>query len=135
MILKRWIDFTETGSSAEIVAFDTEKDVFEVAAYTGGIAYIYRENVPSMAMLYKSGEEGAQIEEIDISSPGLLPAALKGKMECGLEFTRRDIESKRDNGRILHQIIYELDPNVTRSWIAYQLGIEDSKVFQGKLQL
>ena len=64
-----------------------------------------------------------------------MPAALREKLDCGLEFTRRDIETKMDDGRNLHKIIFEIDPGVARSWIAYQLGIDDSDVVQGKIQV
>jgi hypothetical protein len=39
-----------------------------------------------------------------------------------------------DDGKTLHKIIFEIDPIVARSWIAYQLGTDDSDVVQGKLQ-
>ncbi len=63
-----------------------------------------------------------------------MPAALREKLDCGLEFTRRDLETKMDDSRTLHKIIFEIDPIVARSWIAYQLGIDDSDVVHGKLQ-
>jgi len=133
-VLKRWADFRLKCESSRLVAFDTEESVFEVSALAGGVVYVYREEVPSMGITYREDEEGARVEGIDISKPGLMPAALREKLDCGLEFTRRDLETKMDDGRTLHKIIFEIDPMVARSWIAYQLGIDDSDVVQGKLQ-
>lgn len=133
-VLKRWADFKLKCASSRLVAFDTEEGIFEVSALTGGAVYVYREEIPSMGITYREDEEGARVEGIDISKPGLLPAALRERMDCGLEFTRRDLEAKIDDGRTLHKIIFEIDPMVARSWIAYQLGIDDSDVVQGKLQ-
>ena len=133
-VLKRWADFRLKCASSRLVAFDTEESVFEVSALAGGVVYVYREEIPSMGITYREDEEGARVEGIDISKPGLMPAALREKLDCGLEFTRRDLETKMDDGRTLHKIIFEIDPIVARSWIAYQLGIDDSDVVHGKLQ-
>jgi len=134
-VLKRWADFRLKCSSSRLVAFDTEEGIFEVSGLTGGVVYVYREEIPSMGITYREGEEGARVEGIDISKPGLMPAALREKMDCGLEFTRRDIETKMGDGIALHRIIFEIDPMVARSWIAYQLGVDDFDVVQGKLQI
>ncbi len=133
-VLKRWADFRLKCASSRLVTFDTEESVFEVSALARGVVYVYREEIPSMGITYREDEEGARVEGIDISKPGLMPAALREKLDCGLEFTRRDLETKMDDGRTLHKIIFEIDPMVARSWIAYQLGIDDSDVVQGKLQ-
>jgi len=133
-VLKRWADFRLKCASSRLVAFDTEESVFEASALAGGAVYVYREEIPSMGISYREDEEGARVEGIDISKPGLMPAALREKLDCGLEFTRRDLEATMDDGRTLHKIVFEIDPVVARSWIAYQLGIDDSDVVQGKLQ-
>lgn len=133
-VLKRWADFRLKCASSQLVTFDTEESVLEASALAGGVVYVYREEIPSMGITYREDGEGVQVEGIDISKPGLMPAALREKLDCGLEFTRRDLETKMDDGRTLHNIIFEIDPLVARSWIAYQLGVDDSDVVQGKLQ-
>jgi hypothetical protein len=133
VVLKRWSEFVERGESAELVAFDTENGVFEVSAYVGDTVYVYKEEIPRMEMLFRGGEKRARIEEIDISSPELLSMALKGTLDCGLELIKRNIESEMDDGKILHQIVYEVDPVVTKSWIKFQLGLDNADVVQGKI--
>jgi hypothetical protein len=134
-VLKRWTDFRSKCASSQLVAFDTEGSIFEVSALAGRAIYVYREEIPSMGITYREDEGGAQVEGIDISKPGLMPAALRERLDCGLEFTRRDLETKMDDGKTLHKIIFEIDPMIARSWIAYQLGVDDSDVVQGKLQV
>ena len=134
VVLKRWADFGSKCASSRLVAFDTEESVFEVSALAGGVVYVYREEVPRMGITYREDEDGARVEGIDISKPGLMPAALREKLDCGLEFTRRDLETNMNDGRTLYKIVFEIDPMVARSWIAYQLGVDDSDVVQGKLQ-
>jgi hypothetical protein len=134
-VLKRWADFRLKCESSRLVTFDAEEGTFEVSALARGAVYVYREEIPSMGITYREDDKGAQVEGIDISKPGLMLAALREKLDCGLEFMRRDIETKIDDGIALHKIIFEIDPGVAKSWIAYQLGIDDFDVVQGKLQV
>ena len=134
-ILKRWPDFRMKCKSSKLVAFDIEESIFLVSALAQGVVYVYSEEVPSMGITYREDAEGARVEGIDISKPGLIPAALRESLDCGLKFTRRDLETKMDDGKTIHNIIFEIDPVVARSWIAYQLDINDSDVVQGKLQV
>ena len=133
-ILKRWPDFRMKCKTSKLVAFDIEESIFLVSALAQGVVYVYSEEVPSMGITYSEDAEGARVEGIDISKPGLIPAALRESLDCGLKFTRRDLETKMDDGKTIHKIFYEIDPVVARSWIAYQLEIDDSNVVQGKLQ-
>jgi len=135
VVLKRWEDFRQKCESSRLVAFDAEEGAFEVSALSGGVVYVYREEIPVMGITYREDDEGTQVDGIDISKPGLMPAALRERLDCGLEFTRRDLETEMDDGRTLHKIIFEVDPVVARSWIAYQLGVDDTDVVQGKLQV
>jgi hypothetical protein len=133
-ILDRWTDFRLKCQSARLVTFDTKDGTFKVSAIAGGILYVYSEEMPSMGITYKENGEGARVEGIDINKPGLMPTALREKLDCGLEFDREDITTQLDDGRSLHKIIYKIDSGIARSWITYQLGIEDSDVVQGMLK-
>ncbi len=134
-ILDRWTDFRLKCQSARLVTFDSKEGTFKVSAIAGGIVYIYNEDMPSMGITYKENGEGARVEGIDINKPGLMPTALREKLDCGLEFDREDITTQLDDGRSLHKIIYKIDSGTARSWIAYQLGIDDSDVVQGILKI
>ena len=134
-VLKRWSEFINRASSAKLVAFDTVDEVFEISAYNGEIIYIYREEIPNLSMIYTGEGENAKIEEIELSNPNQLQKALNGKLDCGFELTKNDLEAKLDEGKILHQIKYNVDPVIAKNWIAYQLEINDVDVIQGKIYL
>jgi hypothetical protein len=133
-ILKSWADFTGRGSGAKLVAVDIADGFFEASAVAGGVVYIYREEIPSLDIQYTKGDDGVRIESIDISKANLMPAALKGRLDCGLEFEKRDVEVELPGGRAVHKILYHIDPGTAKSWLAYQLGVDDSAVIQGRLQ-
>ncbi len=133
-VLKRWADFTGRCSGSKLVAFDVADGFFETSTVAGGVVYVYREEIPSLDIQYTKGEGGVRIESIDISKAGLMSAALKGRLDCGLEFEKRDVEVELPGGRAVHKILYNIDPGTAKSWIAYQLGVDDSAVVQGRLQ-
>jgi hypothetical protein len=133
-VLKRWVEFTGRCSGAQLVAFDIEDGFFEASAVAGGVVYVYREEIPRMDIQYTKGDAGVHIESIDISKAGLMPAALRGNLDCGLEFEKKEVEVGLPGGRVVHKIIYDIDPGTAKSWIAYQLGVDDSAVIQGNLK-
>jgi hypothetical protein len=134
-VLKRWPDFRMKCKSAKLVAFDIEESVFMVSALAGEVVYIYKEEIPSMGITYSEDVEGARVDGIDISKPGLIPAALRERLDCGLEFRRRDLEAKIDDDKTIHRIIFEIDPVVARSWLVYQLEVDNSDVVQGVIRV
>lgn len=132
--LKRWADFTERCGGARLVAFDIEGGIFKVSALVGGLLYTYIEEIPNIEILYREVEGRARIESIDIDDIKQLPSALRGRLDCGLELDRKDVEVETlDRGRV-QKVFYRIDPVVARSWLAYQLGIEEENIFQGVLE-
>jgi hypothetical protein len=133
-VLKSWADFTGRGSGAKLVAVDVVDGFFEASAVVGGVVYVYREEIPSLDIQYTKRDDGVSIESIDISKAGLMSAALKGRLDCGLEFEKRDVEVELPGGRAVHKILYNIDLGAAKSWLAYQLGVDDSVVVRGRLQ-
>lgn len=133
-VLKRWVEFTGRCSGAQLVAFDIADGFFEASAVAGGVVYVYREEIPRMDIQYTKGDAGVHIESIDISKAGLMLAALRGNLDCGLEFEKKEVEVGLPGGRVVHKIIYDIDSGTAKSWLAYQLGVDDSAVIQGNLK-
>lgn len=134
-VLKNWSEFSRRGEGADLVAFDIVDGRFKVNAFSGGVLYVYEEEIPGLEIHYKMVEERALIDSIDIVKAGLVPAALRGKLDCGIEFTKREIELKQPNGASVHKIVYDVDPVTARSWVAYQLGVDEENILQGELQI
>ena len=133
-VLKKWVEFTGRCSGAQLVAFDITDGFFEASAVAGGVVYVYREEIPRMDIQYTKGDAGIHIESIDISKAGLMPAALRGNLDCGLEFEKKEVEVGLPEGRVVHKIIYDIDPGTAKSWLAYQLGVDDFAIIQGNLK-
>jgi hypothetical protein len=134
-ILKNWLEFRNRCEGAKLVAVNTEGECFKVSALANGVLHIYEEKVPDLEILYKIEDNRALIDNLQIGKAGLLPSALKGKLDCGIEFTKKDIEMKQPNGILVHKIIYYIEPGTARSWVAYQLGVNEEEIFQGELQI
>lgn len=134
-VLRNWVEFAEKCSGAHLVAFDMTDGFFETSAVAGGVVYIYREEIPRMDIQYSKEPKRVHIESLDISNVSLISVALSGKLNCGLKFEKKGIDVELPGGNIMHNIIYDIDPIIAKSWLAYQLGIDDSLVVQGKLQI
>jgi hypothetical protein len=132
--LKKWTEFTERCASADLVVFDVDDGSFKVSAMAGGILYTYEEEIPDMEIRYKKVDEKVHIDSIDISSAGLVPAALRGRLDCGLEFDRKEVEVELPDGSSVYKVVYTIDPGTARSWIAYQLAIDEDSIVQGELR-
>jgi hypothetical protein len=134
-VLKNWSEFRRRGEGSDLVAFDTDGGRFKVNAFAGGVLYVYEEEIPGLEIHYKMVDERALIDSIDIGKAELVPAALRGKLDCGIEFTKREIELKQPNGASVHKIIYDIDPETARIWVAYQLEVDEENILHGELKI
>lgn len=132
--LDRWSEFAERCASAELVAFDADGGRFRVSAVSGGVLYKYEEEIPDMEIRYRKTDGKAHIESIDISSVELVPGAIMGRLECGLKLEKNDVEVSLPDGASVNKISFSIDPGVAKSWIAYQLGIDEDTVVRGELK-
>jgi len=132
--LDRWSEFAERCASAELVAFDADGGRFRVSAVSGGILYTYEEEIPDMEIRYRKTDGKAHIESIDISSVELVPGAIMGRLECGLKLEKNDVEVSLPDGASVNKISFSIDPGVAKSWLAYQLGIDEETIVRGELR-
>ena len=133
--LKKWTEFTGRCASAGLVAFDVDRGNFKVSATVGGVLYTYEEEIPDMEIRYKKVDEKVHIDSIDISSAGLVPTALRGRLDCGLGFEKNEVEVELPDGGSVYKVVYTIDPGTAQSWIAYQLGVEEASIVQGELRI
>jgi hypothetical protein len=134
VLLKRWTEFQNQARSSELVAFDSDEGRFTVSALAGRVVYTYAESIPSMEIEYSGDEEKSRIDGINISRAELIPAAFKGKLDCGLELKTNKYDATRPDGSLIHKINYYIDPEIAKQWLAYQLEVDDDRVVQGELK-
>ncbi|MFQ6054254.1 MAG: hypothetical protein ACE5OO_08525 [Candidatus Bathyarchaeia archaeon] len=134
-VLRRWAEFKDRCSGASLAAFDIEGKQFKVSAFKDGILYLYQEEMPDMEIRYREREERVVIDVIDVSSAGLVPTALRGRLRCGLEVSAKGVEVKLPDGGTVYKVVYDLDAEEARSWLAEQLKIERSAILQGELRV
>jgi len=135
VLLRRWEDFRERCVGASIVAFDIEDKRFNVSAVKDGILHSYQEAMPDMEIRFREKEEGVVIDGIDLGSVGLVPTVLRGRLECGLEVSVRGSEVDVPDGGAVYKVIYDINADEARSWLAYQLKVERENILQGRVQI
>jgi hypothetical protein len=145
VLLKRWTEFQRQARSSELVAFDSDEGRFTVSALAGRVIYNYVESIPSMEIEYSGDEGKSRIDGININGAELIPAAFRGKLDCGLDAFRGKLDcglelktnkydATRPDGGIVYKIKYYIDPEIAKQWLAYQLAVDDDRVVQGELK-
>ena len=135
VLLRGWREFRERCAGASLTAFDIEDKQFRVSAVKDDVLYSYQEQMPDMDIRLRERDEKTTIEGIDLLSSGLVPTVLRGKLECGLEVSVRGVEVKMPNGVIVYKVIYDIDPDGAKEWLANQLRVEKKDIMQGKIQI
>ena len=135
VLLRRWAEFRERCGGASLVAFDIEDNRFNASAVKDGVLHSYQEEMPDMEIRFREKEEKVVIDGINLGSVGLVPTVLRGKLKCGLEVSVKGTEVNLPNGGAVYKVIYDINADETRSWLAYQLKVEKKNIFQGKVQI
>jgi len=91
--------------------------------------------MPDMEIRFREKEEGVVIDGIDLGSVGLVPTVLRGRLECGLEVSVRGSEVDVPDGGAVYKVIYDINADEARSWLAYQLKVERENILQGRVQI
>ena len=131
----KWQDFREKGSTSSLVSFEIIDKKFHVFALGNGILYNYVEEIPEMEIKYNKLDKKVQIESIDVSTADLMQVALGGKLDCGLELTKREYDVEINNEISMRKIAYSINPETVKEWLAYQLGLNDKDIIQGKIKI
>lgn len=135
VILHEWTEFRERCLRSNLIAFEIEDKQFKVSAVKDGFLYSYEEKIPDMEIRYREKEKKTVIEGIDISSTDLMPTVLRGKLDCGLDISVKGTEVKMPDGVAVYKIIYDIDVEETKNWLAKQLETKKGNIIQGKIQI
>ena len=133
--LSEWNEFRTRCESARLVAFEVADGRFQITALTDSILYRYTEKIPSMEIRYKTVDEKAQIESIDINRAELISEAFNGILKCGLKMEKTEHSFKEPGGESVLNVNFHVDTSTARGWIAYQLAVDDEKIHHGSMDL
>jgi hypothetical protein len=132
-VLRSWTEFMRQCRAASPVALDVDRDRFKVTAVAGGILYVYEEEIPSMEIRYQANNEGRKRTSIAVSDIALALTALRGRLDCGLELEKRDVEAILPDGGSVHEVVFYLNPYTAKVWLADQMGVDHSSIILGEL--
>jgi len=135
VLLRRWADFRERCASASLVAFDVDDKRFSVSAVKDDVLHSYEEAMPDMEIRFREQGEGVVIDGVGLGSVGLVPTVLRGRLECGLEVSVRGTQVEVPQGGAVYKVVYDIDADEARNWLAYQLKVDRKDILQGKVQI
>ena len=133
--LNRWIEFRERITRPEMLAFTMTDDGFQVSALKDDALYVYQEKIPEVSMSVeregdrtttKGGNFGDLFDNLSL---------IGGKLQCGLPVEHKKVELELPNSCVVQKIIFEIDDEVTKSWLSEQLNIEKSSIMFGTMEI
>ena len=133
-VVREWKEFRERCSGAGLAAFEVQERQFRVSALKGGVLHIYEEPIPDMEIRFREREKGVVIDEVELRGKEVFPAALRGRLNCGLEASVRGEETRMPDGASLYRIVYDVDTERARNWLANQLKMDPKNIIHGRLQ-
>ncbi len=133
-LVREWKEFKERCTGARIASFEVQDKHLRVSALKGGVLHLYEEAIPDMEIRFKEREKRLLIEEVELGGRELVPAALRGRLNCGLEVTVRGEETRMPDGASLYRIVYDVEAERARSWLANQLKMDPKNIIHGRLQ-
>ncbi len=134
-VLKDWEDFKRRCAYARLIGFLADEKTFKVTAIADGVLYVYEEEVPFLNVLYRKEDEEVKIFGVEADDIGLIPKALRRRLDCGLEFSVREVEMGETDGVSARRITWLVEPSVVRDWLAIELRVEPSTIVEGELKL
>lgn len=133
-LVRDWKEFRERCSGAGIASFEVQDRQFRVMALKGGVLHTYEEMVPDMEIRFRERENRVVIDEVELRGRELVPAALRGRLNCGLEVSMRGEEMRMPDGVSLYRVVYDVEAERARNWLAGQLKMDPKNIVHGRLQ-
>lgn len=133
-VVREWKEFRDRCSGARIASFEVQDRQFRVSALKGGVLHIYEEMIPDMEIRFRERENRVVIDEVELRRGEMIPAALRGRLNCGLEVSVRGEETRMPDGVSLYRIVYDVEAERTRNWLANQLKMDPKNIIHGRLQ-
>jgi len=131
--LGAWSELHDKGSKSEMLAFTISDDRFEVSALKNNVLYIYREKIPEVSMTIETKDGRKVIREGNFSELLDNITPLSGRLKCGVPVEHRKVELNLPDGSVVQKIVFEVDNDVTKTWLSKQLEIEKDSIIVGTI--
>ena len=135
VVAKKWADFRNQCANASLISFSVEERSLEINAIANSVLYIYEEEIPSLDILYETEDDRLRIEGFEADAVGLIPKVLRGRLDCGLEISIRDLEIERVEGKLARRIVCYVESDAVRTWLTHEIGVARSSIVEGELRL
>lgn len=133
--INEWPEFREKSTGPQMLAFNTSDDKLEVSALKDDVIYVYREKIPEFSMVVEKGEGRVAIKEGDLGDLFDALSLIAGGLKCGLSVKHRKVDLKLPDGNVVQKIIFEVDVEIAKSWLSKQLGIEETSIILGSIEI
>ncbi len=134
-VLHKWFEFRDRCLKSDLVAFDIVGDRFQVSAVKNGSFFCYSETIPEMTIKMEKDGDKVLIEGGEFMTHDESSYAFNGKLQCGLGVNTRKTKVDLPNGDTVHKILYDIDPEEARLWLADELMTEKKSIVFGDIEV
>jgi hypothetical protein len=133
--LNKWTEFRERVAKPQMLTFTMTDDGFQVSALMDEVLYVYQEKIPEISMAIE--REGEKITTKGGNFGDLFDniSLIGGELQCGLHVEHKKVELALPNNSLVQKLIFEIDNEVTKSWLSEQLNVEKSSIMFGTIEV
>jgi hypothetical protein len=133
--LNKWTEFRERITKPRMLAFTMTNDGFQVSALKDDALYVYQEKIPEISMTVEREGEKTTTKGGNFGDLFDHLSLIGGELQCGLPVEHKKVDLELPNSCVVQKIIFEIDNEVTKSWLSEQLNIEKSSIMFGTIEI
>lgn len=133
VICKKWSEFKERCSNAEMVAFEVEENRFQVYALVSGDIFQYAEELPSKRIKVQEEQSSFSIDKASLKNIDLFQFLIDGRLQCTLGLKVNISRSQATENEYLFELSYDLSADEVKAFLSRELGASKDKIVEGRI--
>ncbi len=133
VICKKWSEFKERCTNAEMVAFEVEENRFQVYALVSGDIFQYAEELPSKRIKVREEQSSFSIDKASLKNIDLFQFLIDGRLQCTLGLKVNISRSQATENEYLFELSYDLSADEVKAFLSRELGASKDKIVEGRI--
>ena len=133
VICKKWSEFKERCTNAEMVAFEVEENRFQVYALVSGNIFQYAEELPGKRIKVREEQSSFSIDKASLKNIDLFQFLIDGRLQCALGLQVNISRSQATENEYLFELSYDLSADEVKAFLSRELGASKDKIVEGRI--
>jgi hypothetical protein len=133
VVCKKWSEFKDRGTDAEMVAFEVEENRFQVYAVVRGDVFQYAEELPGTRIKVREAQSSFSVDKAAIKNIDLFQFLIDGRLQCALGLQVKISRSQVAENEYLFELSYDLSADEVKAFLSRELGVSQDKIVEGRI--